>query len=92
MAERVAVELNEDGVVANLVVLPEDDADLGEAWADRLGRLRVLSQAERRQGIGLGWRRSANGRFVDGRPQREAALQRAADTPAAARTGDTPGA
>lgn len=70
MPERIAAVLDDDGQVVNMIVLPETDAQLG--WpAEQRKKLRALTDDERKQGVGPGWKRQGNGRFVDERPQPE---------------------
>lgn len=74
--EPTAVVVDADGAVVNVIVLhPEDVVEYERALhREAQGRgqvgpgVRALSADEVRRGIGIGWRRSANGRFVDDRP------------------------
>lgn len=75
-SETVAAVLDDDGAVVNIVVVDpatvmEYEAALHAEAVRAGGRgpvVRVLTADERQRGVGIGWRRSANGRMVDERP------------------------
>lgn len=51
--DHIGVILDETGIVTNVIVLPEYDADLGEAWA-QVNPIRA-SKEEHRRGLSPGW-------------------------------------
>lgn len=72
MSEHHSVIFDQNGVVVNVIVVPENDADLGPAWDDdvKAKKIRRITKAERDAGVGAGWKRAANGALIDERPKR----------------------